>query len=61
MEAVELVEIYRGKPIDSGRKSVTLRLRFRAPDRTLVHESVDVQVEALIGALAAELGAEIRT
>ncbi|MCH7799012.1 MAG: phenylalanine--tRNA ligase subunit beta [Planctomycetes bacterium] len=60
VEAVELVEIYRGKPIDSGRKSVTVRLRFRAPDRTLVHDSVDVQVEALIGALTAELGAEIR-
>ncbi len=60
VEAVEFVEIYRGSQIGAGRKSVTIRLRFRAPDRTLVSESVDVQVDALIGALAAELGAEIR-
>ena len=60
VEAVDFVEIYRGSQIGAGRKSVTMRLRFRAPDRTLVSESVDVQVDALIGALAAELGAEIR-
>ena len=60
VEAVELVDIYRGRQIGAGRKSVTMRLRFRAPDRTLVSESVDVQIDAIVGALAAELGAEIR-
>ena len=60
LEAVEFVSTFRGSPIGSGRKSVTMRLRFRAPDRTLVHESVDVQVDALVGALEADVGAEIR-
>ena len=60
LEAVEFVSTFRGPPIDSGRKSVTMRLRFRAPDRTLVHESVDVQVDTLVGALETNVGAEIR-
>ncbi len=60
LEAVEFVSTFRGRPIAAGRKSVTLRVRFRAPDRTLVHESVDVQVNALVKALETELGAEIR-
>lgn len=60
LEAVEYVSTFRGPPIDPGRKSVTMRFRFRAPDRTLVHESVDVQVDTIIGALETDIGAEIR-
>jgi phenylalanyl-tRNA synthetase beta chain len=60
LEAVEYVSTFRGPPIDGGRKSVTMRLRFRAPDRTLVHESVDVQVDSVVSALETDVGAEIR-
>ena len=44
IEAIEFVAVFRGPQIAGGRKSVTLRLRFRAPDKTLVHESIHVQV-----------------
>jgi len=37
-----------------------MRLRFRAADQTLVRESVDVQVDAVISALETGVGAEIR-
>ncbi len=60
VEAIEFVTAFRGKPVGGGRKSVTLRLRFRAPDRTLQHGEVDAQVEALIEALQSGLKAEIR-
>lgn len=60
LDAVDLFSSFRGEQIGPGRKSVTLRVRFRAPDRTLKHESVDRQVEAVMAALEAELGAEIR-
>ena len=60
LEAIEFVATFRGPQIGAGRKSVTMRLRFRAPDQTLVRESVDVQVEAVIGALETGVGAEIR-
>ena len=60
IEAIEFVSTFRGPQIGAGRKSVTMRLRFRAPNQTLVHESVDVQVNAVIGALETGVGAEIR-
>ena len=43
-----------------GRKSVTLRLRFRAPDHTLQREAVDERIAPLLEALQTQLGAEIR-
>ena len=60
LEAVEFVATFRGRPIGAGSKSITVRLRFRAPDRTLVSESVDVQVQAVIKAFEKGLRAEIR-
>ena len=60
LEAIEFVSTFRGKPMEAGKKSVTMRLRFRAPDRTLQHESVDEQVAAVIAALESKLGAHIR-
>jgi phenylalanyl-tRNA synthetase beta chain len=60
LEAVEFVAAFRGRQIKPGHKSITARLRFRSPDSTLVHESVDVQADAAMKALESELGAEIR-
>ena len=61
LERVEFVTVYRGKPIPAGRKSVTLRMTFRDPARTLKHEEVNAQVDAVISAVTGELGAEVRT
>jgi len=58
--SIGLVETYRGKPINPGKKSVTLRLLFRDPERTLRHEEVDPQMNALIEHATHELGAEVR-
>jgi len=61
LEDIQFVGIYRGKGIPSGRKSVTLSLRFRDEDGTLTHEAVDLFeadiVQSLAGAVAAELRA----
>ncbi len=54
------VSTFRGKQIGSGRKSVTVRLMFRAPERTLRHEEVDPQVQRAIDAMKSHFGAEIR-
>jgi phenylalanyl-tRNA synthetase beta chain len=56
----ELVGVYRGKQLGAGKKSVTLRVRFRDENRTLRHEEVDPQMDRLAGRAKAELGAEIR-
>ncbi|MBL0927421.1 MAG: phenylalanine--tRNA ligase subunit beta [Phycisphaerales bacterium] len=59
-EAVQFVGVYRGKPLPPGRKSVTLRLRFRDAARTLRHEEVDPQMAAATAALKAAVGGELR-
>ena len=60
LEAVEFVGVFRGKQVGPGKKSATLRLRFRSPDRTLRHEEVDGQVASAIGALERSIGASLR-
>jgi phenylalanyl-tRNA synthetase beta chain len=60
LEGFEFVGAYRGTQIGPQKKSVTLRLRFRDPARTLRHDEVDPQVGLLVGALSERLGAELR-
>ncbi|MHC4447824.1 MAG: phenylalanine--tRNA ligase subunit beta [Planctomycetota bacterium] len=60
LEAVEFITTFRGRQVGKGKKSVTLRLRFRAADRTLKSEAVDAQMDAVVAAFERELGAEIR-
>ena len=60
LEAVEFVTTFRGKQIGQDRKSVTVRLRFRAGDRTLTNEDVDAHVARMVAAIQSRLDAEIR-
>src|SRR5690606_15117627 len=60
LESVAFLGIYRGKPIEKGRKSVSFRMTFRDPARTLRHEEVDPQVAAVVEALKANVAAELR-
>ena len=60
LDGVEFVGVYRGKQVGAGKKSVTLRLRFRDPARTLRHDEVDPQVAALVSAFESRLGAALR-
>ncbi|MFT5424446.1 MAG: phenylalanyl-tRNA synthetase beta chain [Phycisphaerales bacterium] len=55
-----LVAVFRGKQVGEGKKSVTVRLSFRDPDRTLRHEEVDPQVERFTAMAQESLGAQIR-
>ncbi|MFG0273950.1 MAG: phenylalanine--tRNA ligase subunit beta [Phycisphaerales bacterium] len=60
LTGVAFVGAYRGKQVGAGKKSLTLRLRFLDPTRTLRHEEVDPQVEQVVGALTSELQASLR-
>jgi phenylalanyl-tRNA synthetase beta chain len=59
LEAVEFVTVFRGGKLPADRKAITLRMRFRAGDRTLRHEEVDPGVAAITAAIEA-MGGEIR-
>ena len=59
-DSVEYVGVFRGKQLSAGQKSLTLRLRFRAEDRTLTHEEVDAPVAQVVESCASQLNAELR-
>ncbi len=61
LEDLEFADIFRGKNIPQGKKSVTLSLWFRDADGTLTHETVDgFQVE-ILKSLTESIGAQLRT
>ena len=59
-EDVRLVDVFRGPGLGSGTRSLTFRLRFVAPDRTLTDADVAVARARCIAAAEAELGAGLR-
>jgi phenylalanyl-tRNA synthetase beta chain len=59
-EATEFVTVYRGEGIADGQKSLSMRLRFRAADRTLTREEVEGPLESLLETFRVQVGAEIR-
>ena len=60
LESIEFITTFRGKQIEAGKKSVTMRLRFRSKDRTLTHDEVDPQMTAAIEALEKRVDGEVR-
>jgi phenylalanyl-tRNA synthetase beta chain len=60
LESTEFVTVFRGGKLPADRKAITLRLRFRAPDRTLRHEEVDPQMTNITARLIDAVGGEIR-
>lgn len=61
LEGVAFVGTFRGKQIGAGKKSLTLRLRFRDPARTLRHEEVDGEIGTIVANLNSRCGAGWRT
>lgn len=58
--SAELFDEYRGKGVPEGKKSLALRLRFQAIDRTLTDGDVAKVQHGLVVRLSKELGAELR-
>ena len=56
---VRLFDLYHGEQVGEGRKSLALRLEFRAPDRTLTDEEV-AERRAAIEAELEEIGGRLR-
>ncbi len=60
-DGIEFFDIYRGKQVDDGKKSVAFSVKFMANDRTLRGEEVDSEINKIIDKLSKELGAMLRT
>ena len=60
LESVKMFDMYKGKQITEGFKSVAYELVFRASDRTLVDEEVNKIFSKVLKALECEIGAQLR-
>ena len=60
LEDLAFVTTWRGKALGSDRKSVTLRLRFRHPERTLRSEEIEPAIAAVVASLKERVAGEIR-
>jgi phenylalanyl-tRNA synthetase beta chain len=61
IESIRFGEVYRGKQVEAGKKSVFFGLTYRALDRTLTNDEVNASQDRIIAALAAQLAATLRT
>ena len=57
---VALVDVYEGANLPEGKRSLTLRVEYRADDRTLRDEEVDAMHARVVAALEGEFGAQLR-
>lgn len=60
VEAVEPFDVYRGKGLPEGRKSLAFALTFRAPDRTLTDEEVNAVFKTIQEQIVQEADYQIR-
>jgi len=56
----EIFDVYRGKGVDSGRKSVGIGLILQDASRTLTDKEADDMIQKVVRRLEQELGARIR-
>lgn len=61
LEKVEFFDLYRGGQITTGKKSIAFSMLFRAPDRTLTNEEVDLVISKIVQTLNTSLSATLRT
>jgi phenylalanyl-tRNA synthetase beta chain len=60
LAALDIVDEYRGPKLGTGARGLTIRLVFRAADRTLRDAEVDASVETVKKSLQQELGVQLR-
>ncbi|QHC66328.1 phenylalanine--tRNA ligase subunit beta [Rathayibacter sp. VKM Ac-2759] len=60
LEAIRLVDDYRGSGLEAGTKSLTFALRFRAADRTLTAAEATEAKESGVAVAAERFGAQLR-
>jgi phenylalanyl-tRNA synthetase beta chain len=59
LQSAEVFDLFEGEPLGAGRKSLALRLEFRASDRTLTDEEVATRREAIKASLE-QIGGGLR-
>lgn len=60
LEKIEIFDIYRGENIESGKKSLAYTMIFRAKDKTLMEEEVNIKYEKILDRVESVFDAKLR-
>jgi phenylalanyl-tRNA synthetase beta chain len=60
VEDYRLFDLYRGKGVPEGKKSLAIRVRYRSAERTLTDDEIQKAHDKIVRALVSRSGAEIR-
>jgi phenylalanyl-tRNA synthetase beta chain len=60
VSGLALFDVYSGKQLPQGKKSLAYRLTFRSADHTLTDDEADKVLKQIIKKLAGEFGATLR-
>lgn len=60
LQQVRLFDLYQGKQVEAGKKSMAYSLTFKRKDRTLKDTEVEVEVERILSCLAKKFNATLR-
>lgn len=60
LREVRLFDVYAGKPVPAGKKSLTFALMYRADDRTLTDEEVNSIQTQVVAQIRQKFGAQLR-
>lgn len=60
LEALKLFDVYKGKQVPEGKKSMAYTIVFRAEEKTLTDEDVNPVVDKILKALSEQLGVTLR-
>jgi phenylalanyl-tRNA synthetase beta chain len=58
---LRLFDVFAGKPVPEGKRSLAFAIDFRSPDRTLTDEEVEAAVATVVDRLATAFGGELRS
>ncbi|MCK5734717.1 MAG: hypothetical protein KAI38_11065, partial [Candidatus Latescibacteria bacterium] len=61
IESVEMFDVYRGKPLGEGEKSLAFSVRFRSKERTLSEVEVGALCDRIVERLSERFGARLRS
>lgn len=60
IERVSLFDVYQGKGVEDGKKSVAIAVRFQPMTKTLTDAEIDAEAQKIVAAVAKATGATLR-
>lgn len=60
LKDIEVFDVYEGKGIDAGKKSLAYSLTFSSQDKTLTDDEINPLLDKIVEVTSKEFGAELR-